>query len=986
MQKMSSKINMKGKSVFTTLNTTTLRSHSILLLLAPLVLLIPLVPFASAHPFIVDSTPNTAQNGPAGTTEVIVFFSEAVDIEYSEIKVINDKGDRIDNKDLRYYQQDDLSLIVATPPLEDGVYTVSTKVLSKVDGHLVPSVFLFGIGDVTIDPALLGQEKTTELVFLPEAGSDLPGIIGQTIVVGAAVSALAVWNTQNKQAISRNELTKIEQAHRKKFLRLSSAGLLLVLASDVLVIILQMLRLETGLAETVQTQFGMIWLVRFIITLLLFGIWFAANRAKEMKRSMQAVMLAAALALMMTSSLAGHGAATEALGAVVLDYIHNIVAGVWIGGIIYIIFGLLPALSNSSESYREKLSMAVIPRFSMVFIISVGIVIVTGPTLLWTLESDVGLITESLYGKLIMLKVAIASAMIGMGAFIQYKIQRKAEADIKSSTSKKIMIHGRLKKTLKIDMALGISLLVVVAILTNGTLPAGEVRNVEAQEIFTGFTTTKFSENARFDIEITPFGTGENLITVSALNSNGTGMEDLNRIKVKASNPSRSIPPLELDMNDITRGGTTDYKTYSGKLTLAFSGQWLLEVEAQRTQNANEAVHLDVFAKPQLESLDITVAEYVLPNGTSPLHVAYDHAGSMWFSDALSPRLWKINVNSGEITEHVFDGEASSFLTYNRYDGNIWFTDSRGGQIGYVDTQNGEIKTIKTPDFKSDAPTATLTSDRAMPFFIEAGYDGDIWLTIINKGLVVRYDINSGEFEKIPIQGRNTLPFALEAGPDEKTIWYTAIGMGTVGYINTDDNSVTETIGEDRALASPEALLIEEQTVGSLWITEHTGTAVVKYDPILDTLEKFTVSNSESSPFGMAFDRYGNIWFAQHTVDSIGVLDPRNGKIREIDIPAATLSVQFVESDGDGNIWFAEQRANKIGMISISERSSTYDAADQQKKSFTLSYLSDIRYADLVSPLMALGVLATSLFYIRAVHDKRRLDSLLLGLTSKESS
>ena len=48
------------------------------------------------------------------------------------------------------YYEGELSLIVTTSPLEDGVYTSSVKVLSKVDGHLVPSAFLFGVGDVII--------------------------------------------------------------------------------------------------------------------------------------------------------------------------------------------------------------------------------------------------------------------------------------------------------------------------------------------------------------------------------------------------------------------------------------------------------------------------------------------------------------------------------------------------------------------------------------------------------------------------------------------------------------------------------------------------------------------------------------------------------------------------------------------------------------------------------------------------------------------
>ena len=46
------------------------------------------------------------------------------------------------------------------------------------------------------------------------------------------------------------------------------------------------------------------------------------------------------------------------------------------------------------------------------------------------------------------------------------------------------MVHKKLKRSLKVDAVLGIILLGVVALLTNGTLPAGEIQQVDAQEIF----------------------------------------------------------------------------------------------------------------------------------------------------------------------------------------------------------------------------------------------------------------------------------------------------------------------------------------------------------------------------------------------------------------------------------------------------------------------------------------------------------------------
>ena len=108
------------------------------------------IPFAAAHPFTEQTIPSLTSNALTGTTEVIVFFSEPVDIDFSEIKVLDTNGNQIDNKDTSYYEGE-LSLIVTTLPLEDGVYTVSTKVLSKVDGHLVPDAFLFAVGNIVID-------------------------------------------------------------------------------------------------------------------------------------------------------------------------------------------------------------------------------------------------------------------------------------------------------------------------------------------------------------------------------------------------------------------------------------------------------------------------------------------------------------------------------------------------------------------------------------------------------------------------------------------------------------------------------------------------------------------------------------------------------------------------------------------------------------------------------------------------------------------
>ncbi len=907
------------------------------------------IPFAAAHPFTEETIPNLSSNAPVGTTEVIVYFSEPVDINFSEIKVFDSNGNQVDNRDTKYHEGE-LSLIVTTSPLEDGVYTASVKVLSKVDGHLVPSAFLFGVGDVIIQDTSM-PDVETEVVFLPEAGARFPGIVGQTVVLGAAIASLLIWGTQNKQLI-KEELDKVEVFHHGKFMSVTGMGLMLVFVSDILMIVVQTIRLEASPLDVIQTYFGTIWLARMIITIILLGIWFGMDRRKNLSKKNQIPMLIVSLALISTSTLIGHGAASEQIGAIALDYIHNLVGAVWIGGIIYFVFTLLPTLSQLKEVSKEKMSLVMIPRFSIAFIISVGIVIITGPTLMWFLESDVGLITESVFGQLIILKIAIAAAMVGLGGYFQLKVQKNAE---KNFSSGKISVHKKLKKSLKVDAVLGIILLGVVALLTNGTLPAGEIQKVEAQEIAYGFKTIEFTENAKFDIDISPFTSGANRILVKVSDFEGNRLYDSDEIQIKISNPSKNISPIEVP---ILFTNLSDPIEFESELTFGFSGEWLVEIEAQRTENANESIALNLLVKPRLTDIQTQIIEYELTQEAKPWFPLYDGKDSIWISDPSAPRIWQFSLETKEFSSYTFDGVSTMVLTMDT-DGKIWFTDMARNQIGFIDIQTKDITTKTLPKFDP------LISDNS-PLFIKADFDGNIWIAIVNKDRIVKYVPEQDEFEEVVLPDKQSLPLSLTLDNDGN-LWYAAAGIGKIGFIDTKDNSVTQ-IETETILESPEALLFDDD--GNLWIAEHSGLAITRFNPVLETFEKVTIPNNEALPFGMTFDRYGNVWFAQHTVDSLGVYDPDNNDLLEIPVPTETSFVQFMASDDNSNVWFVEQEANKIGTIQITEI--PISVTEIQNSSSP-----EIKYTELASPLIALGIIATSLFYVKSIQDKRRLNSLI---------
>ena len=913
-------------------------------------------PLAFAHPFTDETIPPQFSSAPAGTSEVVVIYSEAIEINFSVLKVFDSNGEQVDNKDTRYYEGD-YSLVVTTPPLDDGMYTVTSKVLSRVDGHLVDYAFVFAVGDVKIDPELIEATSTTELIFFPEAGARFPGLVGQTIVLGAVIASMFVWGTQRKDLIKGDDLGKLEKFFHGKFMALVGFGLIIVFASNILMLTVQTLRLETSAFDVLQTSFGMTWIIRMAITVALLGIWFGMERAKKLSLKNQLPLLILSLILIGTTTMMGHGMASEQPSAIALDYIHNLVSAIWIGGIIFFAFTLLPSFGKLKDDRGEKMSLAAIPRFSIMIIIAIGVVIISGPTLMWLLESDVEMIAESTYGKLIIIKILLAAAMIGIGGYHQFGIQKKAEKDIKSG---KISVNKKLKRALKVEAVIGIVLLGVVAVLTNGTLPEGEIQTVQAQEVTYGFSTLEFTDQTKFNIEIFPFTSGANTIKVEATDFSGDPLSDLDGIKVKISNPQRNIAPIIIPMEPIEQNDDEQPATkFQGDVTFGFSGQWQIEVEAQRTQNANEGKTLNLLVKPRLDDLKAEIIEYDFPEAGAPLYPQFDGKGNIWITDSAEPRVWKFSIQDEEFTKYEFDGQSSITLKIDN-DGKVWFTDVPEGRIGYVDPNSGKSEIVELPKIIPVINTS-------YPITLDVDNENGIWVSIANKNVLVRYDQKTGEFEQYELPTEESGPFAVAIDTSGK-VWFSQQTVGQIGYIDPDSGEIKE-FAPDTPLATPETMTFDSD--GNIWIAEHQeGGSITKYNPILDSFERIQAPDNAAFPNSAVFDRYQNVWFALHTVDKIAAYDPHNGNLIEVPIPTAESWVQFTTSDDKNNIWFVEQKPYKLGMLKLTEIPSVGIIQEQESK-------VELKYTEIASPLIALGIIATSLFFVKSVRDKRRINSLV---------
>ena len=932
------------------------------LLFLPFLILIIGIPSAYAHPFLVDSEPGQGQNAAVGTTQIIVFYSEAIEIDFSELKVFDSNGNKIDNMDTAYYEGES-SLVITTPSLEDGVYTVTSKVLSKIDGHLVQAAIIFGVGETQVDLSLLEAQEESEITFLPEAAARFPGIIGQTVVLGSVISGIVIWGTQRKR-FGKESRDLVNQAYRFKFAKLTGISLVAVFASNFIILAVQTLRLETSPIDVIDTAFGTTWLIRMIITIILLGIWFWMERKPHLSPKKHIPMLAASLVLIFTTTMMGHGAATELTAPIILDYVHNLLASVWIGGVIFFGFVLLPTLASLDGIQKAKVTLAILPRYSGMITIALGILIITGPTLLWFLESDVASLTNSTYGYLIIAKIMLAIVLIGFGAFYQFKIQRQAERNLKSG---KTFTFNKLSKPLKAEAMVGIALLGVVALLVNSSLPAGEIQTVDAQGITLGFSSTLFSEQAKFDVSVIPLGVGPNTISVLVSNVSGEPLPDISGLKIKVSNPQRNIAPIEISITELkSNDGTTRYE---GDATFGFAGTWEIEVEAQRTQTVNESVIFTVLVKPTLSEIRTEITEYDFPDpDTAPLYPRFDGDNTIWISDAAKPRIWEFSIDDQQFRSHEFNGLTTIFLDIDQ-NGKIWFTDTPNSMIGSFDPKTKKFETIKIP-------LLDAISEQSIPIAVKADFQNRIWVALVDKHRLLVYNQNTNEFEKfLQIQTEEAGPSALLVD-DSGNVWFAEALSGKIGMVDSKTYQITE-FAPDPLLDEPFALLFDKS--GSLWIAEHIGPGITKFDPILETFERVKAPNPESLPFGMAIDKYDNIWFGQHITDELAVYDPYNDQLIEVPIPTPESFTQFITADNDGNIWFVEQRGKKLGMVSISS------VPGQAKVVIDGSDEFDFNYAEIVSPLIAGGIVISSLFFVKSVHDKRRIDELLQNDITKSS-
>jgi copper resistance protein C len=98
-----------------------------------------------AHAFLDHASPAVGSSVPSSPQVVTLWFTQDLEPAFTDVKVTNDAGQRVDLGNAQIPQGSPAELRIGLKPLPPGTYTVSWHVVA-VDTHPTEGTFTFQVG------------------------------------------------------------------------------------------------------------------------------------------------------------------------------------------------------------------------------------------------------------------------------------------------------------------------------------------------------------------------------------------------------------------------------------------------------------------------------------------------------------------------------------------------------------------------------------------------------------------------------------------------------------------------------------------------------------------------------------------------------------------------------------------------------------------------------------------------------------------------
>lgn len=345
----------------------------------------------------------------------------------------------------------------------------------------------------------------------------------------------------------------------------SGAGWLVLLASDIYGAPIVEVCFHGGVwTVATDTRFGLVSTIRLGLTAAIAVAVCWSPDSRDPQRFSNVVRLLLAALFIASLAAVGHaGAAPGHAGYLHFnsDIVHLLAAGVWIGGLVPLTMLLASAYRARANAWRG-VAAAAAQRFSGLGTVSVAALLVSGSVNTWhSLDNPADLLATN-YGRLILLKIGLFAAMLGIAAVNRFHLTPRLAA---------LGAVRALERNSLGEAGLGLCVILLVGAL--GTMPPPGHAHVPAIDIpgDAAFVHIHMAE-VMADVTIVPGRAGPARATIRLLR------EDFSQFPAKdivltLTSPAANAQPQSHPATRIA-GDTWQVD----KLDLTQAGAWIVKV------------------------------------------------------------------------------------------------------------------------------------------------------------------------------------------------------------------------------------------------------------------------------------------------------------------------------------------------------------------------------------------------------------------------
>lgn len=358
---------------------------------------------ASAHAFLVDTSPRAGERLLTSPRDITFLFSEAIVAGSIRLEVEDATGHALASGSPRS-SRGGTRVQATIPRLSRGVYIVNWMVTSAVDGHLEAGEFAFAVRS----PAA-GQPQATETSrssWFAIVGTGM-FLVGLLAAVGGLVSEAYVWHRivppiKVPAPVGAALLVATVGAALQSVAFLSESG--------------------TTWSELLRARSGYLILVEAVTA----GT--AAVMAATRWRTWGLLPLVAGA---LAATLRGH-AATGPWWATAVNAVHVLVAGMWLGALVHLVL----VLWKHRRDWTDVLSVAG-RRYARLALRAVPILLVAGSLTALSLLDAPGQMLSTPYGRVLLFKllVVVGALLLAFAARVSLHRTPKTASSLRHLTT-----------------------------------------------------------------------------------------------------------------------------------------------------------------------------------------------------------------------------------------------------------------------------------------------------------------------------------------------------------------------------------------------------------------------------------------------------------------------------------------------------------------------------------------------------------------------